>query len=132
MGDVLASARAFAVIQRSLLASLDKMYPFLATGDLDCLPKAGTITALESEWAFRRHGAGVKFVSSDGVIIDAHRSVTVLGGIDAWRLARYLSSIQKSDVNHRDLEKTLSELLETGDIRPSDEDRELYELRSLE
>ena len=129
MNDVLVSAREFAAIQSALLTLLDKAYPFLALGDLDRLPKTGTIAALGGVWTFKRHGAGVKFVSADEVVVDAHRAVRAVGGIDAWRLARYMSSLQKSEVSHRDVEKALSEISRAGGLRLSGEDKEIYELR---
>jgi hypothetical protein len=128
MNDILAAAQEFAETQSSLLVSLDQVYPFLAFSDLDRVPKEGVLAILGKEWTFRRHGAGIKFTSSDGVIVDAHRAVTVVNGIDAWRLARYLSSIKKFDVSHRDLEKTFSELSKTGDLHLSGKSEEVYEL----
>jgi hypothetical protein len=131
MNDILAAAQEFAATQSSLLISLDQVYPFLAFSDLDRLPKEGVIAILGKEWAFRRHGAGIKFTSSDGVVVDAHRAVTVVNGIDAWRLARYLSSIEKIDVSHRDLEKMFSDLSKAGDLCLSDKSDEVYELRNM-
>lgn len=43
-------------------------------------------------WRFNRHGAGVAFTSSSGVVVDVHRGVEQPDVIDAWRLVRYLET----------------------------------------
>lgn len=53
----------------------------------------GTLELAGAVWSFRRHGAGVGFRSSAGVVVDAHIGLLAAPrGIDAWRLLSYAES----------------------------------------
>jgi hypothetical protein len=53
-------------------------------------------------WSYRRHGAGVAFRSSRGVLVDAHVAMVALpGAIDAWRLFLYFDSIGIQELAYR-------------------------------
>lgn len=57
-------------------------------------PRAGVLTVCADTWNYSLHGAGVRFESSKGVCIDAHRAETEpASAIDAWSLLQYLESL---------------------------------------
>jgi hypothetical protein len=54
----------------------------------------GLVDFEEERWSYRRHGAGVAFRSTRGVLIDAHVAMVDLpGAVDAWRLYLYFDSV---------------------------------------
>lgn len=126
MIDLLKSAYEFVGIQTSLLTELNRIYNFVDTGDLDSVPKKGTITTIGYAWNYQKHGDGIKFTRSDGAVIDAHRAISIVNGIDAWRLARFLGSISANSAGHREIEKALSELVDAGQLVVSRQDENIF------
>ena len=63
-------------------------------------PKTGLLFAIEEEWTFQKHGAGIVFEGNkSGKVIDAHRDiVSNKKAFDSWRLSQYFESISCSQV----------------------------------
>jgi len=83
---------------------------------LDC-PRSGELQLEGERWRFRVHGAGVKFTSAGGVLIDVHRGITRAELIDAWRFMQYLeSTTPESNVHLTEaaVDAELRKLEETG------------------
>jgi hypothetical protein len=56
--------------------------------------------SLEGEgWEYKRHGRGVRFVCTDGRVVDVHIGLDRHpAGITAWRLLEYLDSLGVTEV----------------------------------
>nr|WP_147426773.1 hypothetical protein [Trinickia fusca] len=60
------------------------------------LPRRGHIRALDMEWAYTRHGVGLRFVNGDGVVVDMHDHILKGDVIDAHRMCEYIISTQNN------------------------------------
>ena len=78
--------REYVELQERLLTEYRRTRPVNerapATGEVSC-PEV---------WRFTRHGAGVRFESSDGCVVDAHVGEECPRALDAWRLFQYFTS----------------------------------------
>ena len=91
------------------------------------------------DWA--RHGGGVRFVTHEGVVYDAHAAPREApSGVDAWRLHLFLESLGIRRIDgepalelgdHRAVSDALNLLLDRRVLRRSDErsvaERDLFE-----
>lgn len=80
----------FVNYQVQILSSLNVKYP---NSSLYQLPRSFQIVSHGDVWKCRRHGAGIWFENnSNGIVIDAHKSIASYAVFDAWRLSTYLES----------------------------------------
>ena len=70
-------------------------------------------------WSFKKPGLGLRFASSQGVIVDVHRWLGRPELFDAWRLLQYVESIAPSTADaatEAELEASLEQLRGSGQI----------------
>jgi hypothetical protein len=132
----------FVELQDNLISAFREAFPQIADWEylLDC-PKSGDFWALEEEWEFHRHGAGICFTGQkSGKVVDAHWGISSSPrAFDAWRLSQYFESIgietigYLSDVfevcDEDGAEALLNSLLKDGEIATAFEPRKLYTLK---
>lgn len=103
----------FAELQLLLVTEFRRAYP--EATDLAALfnvPRSGCLTTTEGLWLFRKHGAGVCFINSQGVEVDAHCAFESPELFDVWRLHTYLESASELDFPEpSELEELLGELV---------------------
>ncbi|MEQ1593996.1 MAG: hypothetical protein ABL985_02760 [Casimicrobium sp.] len=120
----------FVALQRLVLAALAKKWPNEVTSEyLLEIPKCGEITAGTDQWAFRRHGIGVRFVRQrDGTVVDVPAFVTNKELFDAYRIAQYLESTGGNMASERDIDGELLALETAFLIRRSPTDARSFEI----
>ncbi|WP_316410983.1 DUF6896 domain-containing protein [Mesoterricola sediminis] len=100
------------------------------------VPARGQIELNGYHWSFNKHGLGVKFVASNGDVVDCHKRLDMPQYFDAWRLSLYFSSKdiknvlvcgKKVGVSEREIAKSLVELSRLGTIINGEGD-ELFRL----
>jgi Domain of unknown function (DUF6896)/Protein of unknown function (DUF2185) len=70
-------------------------------------------------WSFKKHGLGLCFVSSQGVVVDVHRWLGRPELFDAWRLLQYVESVApraQYPATEAELEANLEQLHGSGQI----------------
>lgn len=56
-------------------------------------PRSGELRLGGESWMFKRHGAGLMFTNSAGMVVDIHRDIVTPQAFDAYRLAQYIESL---------------------------------------
>jgi len=76
-------------------------------------PRSGEVSIEGESWTFKKHGAGLMFSSSDGIVVDAHDMLENEEVIDAWRLEQFIESKSKADSNitYEQLKNMMSQLV---------------------
>lgn len=116
--------RAFVALQRRLVDALRLANP--AARDFRFMfnfPKTGEVTVEGEPWRFDRHGAGVAFTSTSGVIVDVHRGFEQPDVVDAWRLVRYLETsgaVGGDKLDETEVDAELRVLAQHGQLKPVD------------
>ena len=94
--EIISALEDFVETQNNLIIEFQQQYHFLSD-DASLLkqPKSGLLSAMEQEWKFQKHGAGILFEGDEsGKIIDAHTGIiSNKQAFDSWRLAEYFESI---------------------------------------
>lgn len=105
------------------------------------VPRRGTIQVHDQEWAFTKHGTGVRF-ENGRTVIDANRHLEACSGIfDAGRVADYAESLGEKAALWRDdvikldysrLSSGLREMSRCGEIsKCTDLHGEIYRLTEI-
>lgn len=93
------------------------------------VPSRGGVEACDEKWEFTKHGLGVKFVSSGGLVVDCHKNLDHSECFDAWRLSIFLESQgidcielggERIGVEEREIASCLENLISSGEIKRAD------------
>lgn len=133
--DAIEVVRAYSRMQAALVrvwadAVLSDRTTFRST------PQRGVIEHAGKRWEFTRHGAGVRFISSDAVV-DPHVEITTEPtAVDGWRLWQFCDSrgiealtfeSERFDAtDHCALEALLRRLNAAGHVRRAETEHELF------
>jgi hypothetical protein len=109
--------------------------------EVEDLPRQGVVVQDEVAWRFQKHGAGVRFIGENGVIVDAHvEPFNFPTAVDAWRLVQYCEttgitalSLDGEEVNADDedeLDQMLCKLAADGTVSAPQHRAGLYVLAS--
>ncbi len=118
--ELIGFIRELLVLQERLVAAFRNAFP--RSRDWQFLldfPSFGELNLDGAMWSFRKHGSGLRFVSSQGVIVDAHCWLGRPELFDAWRLLQYVESVvPRAEVpaSEAELEASLEQLHGSGQI----------------
>jgi hypothetical protein len=105
--------RGYSTIQQRLLEEISANYSIEKY--LSSVPKNGEVFVNSAQWIYKKHGAGIRFTNSDGVVVDAHTICQdALGAFDAWRILLYAESLGLSDLDEREVSSILASLRDKG------------------
>lgn len=113
----------FVRLQNCLVVCFVDKYQGVADWDLlTGVPRRGTLECCGESWKFMRHGRGIQFTSSVGVI-DAHTNFkSHPNAIDAHRLSIFLESRSKiaeeADATYHFCETQLERMVQLGLLAP--------------
>jgi hypothetical protein len=107
-------------LQTSLIGAFQVLFPNVRDWKwmLDS-PTRGELESAGETWRFQKHGSGLRFVSTSGVIVDIHREVDRPGTFDEWRLSQFIESLDTGTapkLRETGIEQCLAELVRAGTL----------------
>jgi hypothetical protein len=94
------------------------------------LRRKGIVSISGEEWMYALHGAGVRFESHEGLVVDIHKFILIENVVDAHRICEYIYSIKKNISNEIDVykfcENSLRNMAFFGEIKKMDVNEEAW------
>ncbi len=93
MIDILVIIKEFLLLQKTLLLAFKRQFSDAKDWDnlLD-FPRHGAVQVNNEEWSFNQHGAGLMFISPNGLVVDVHDMVDDFEIVDPWRMEQFIES----------------------------------------
>lgn len=90
--------------------------------------RVGVISFLDSQWAYNKHGCGIRFErDTDGLIVDNDRHFDKPYLFDCWRIEQYAELKGEILFNRQDIKNFFDLFLEKVIVK-LEKDRSLYYL----
>lgn len=89
------------------------------------VPRQGKLLVDGVQWAFKKHGLGVRFNDADTRrVVDIHKFYDgVPDAIDAWRILQFYEERTGNEATEREIEEELQRLMSEGFLLSTSHDR---------